>query len=124
AQATCIPTRAGRSCARTLTGTAMKAPLTTALAAALLAPAAARAQRPAYFQQGVDYRIEARLDEATNVLHGRARLRYVNRSPATLDSIYVHQHLNAFRPNSLWARRELEFGIRRFQDLGLDDYAY
>ena len=28
--------------------------------------------------QGVDYRIEAQLDGATDVLHGRARLRYVN----------------------------------------------
>jgi len=102
----------------------MKAQLTTALAAALLAPAAARAQRPAYFQQGVDYRIEARLDESTHVLHGRARLRYVNHSRATLDSIYLHQHLNAFRPNSLWARRELQFGQRRFQDLGPDDHAF
>lgn len=102
----------------------MNAQLTTALAAALLAPAALPAQQPAYFQQGVNYRIEARLDEATNVLHGRARLRYVNRSRTTLDSIYVHQHLNAFRPNSAWARRELETGVRRFQELGPNDYAY
>jgi len=105
----------------------MKPQLIPLLAVALLAPAGVRAQRaqqPAYFQQGVDYRIEARLDEATNVLHGRARLRYVNRSRATLDSIYLHQHLNAFRPNSAWARRELQFGQRRFQDLGPNDYAY
>ena len=106
----------------------MKPQLIPLLAAALLAPAIAGAQRaqqrPAYFQQGVDYRIEARLDEATNVLHGRARLRYVNRSRTTLDSIYLHQHLNAFRPNSAWARRELQFGQRRFQDLGPNDYAY
>ena len=52
------------------------------------------------------------------MLHGRARLRYTNRSPATLDTLWLHQHLNAFRPNSAWARRELEFGERRFQDLG------
>jgi hypothetical protein len=95
-----------------------------ALAAAVLAPAAALAQAAPYFQQGVQYRIEARLDEATSVLHGRARLRYTNHSPATLDTIYVHQHLNAFRPNSLWARRELQFGIDRFQVLGPNDYAY
>lgn len=102
----------------------MNAKLTATLAAALLAPAAARAQQSAYFQQGVDYRIEARLDESTHVLHGRARLRYVNRSRARLDTVYVHQHLNAFRPNSLWARRELQFGQRRFQDLGPDDHAF
>ncbi|HET8657303.1 MAG TPA: M1 family metallopeptidase [Longimicrobiaceae bacterium] len=78
----------------------------------------------ARFQQGVDYRIEARLDEATHVLHGRARLRYVNHSPATLDTLWLHQYLNAFRPNSDWARRELLFGERRFQDLGPEDHAY
>lgn len=78
----------------------------------------------AYFQQGVDYRIEATLDEATDVLHGRARLRYTNRSPNTLDTLYFHQHLNAFRPNSAWARRELEYGERRFTDLGPDEHAF
>lgn len=89
----------------------------------LAAPAAAQTARP-YFQQGVDYRIEARLDEDTDVLHGRARLRYVNRSPDRIDTIYVHQHLNAFRPNSAWARRELEYGERRFTDLGPNDHAF
>jgi hypothetical protein len=74
--------------------------------------------------QGVDYRIAARLDEATDVLHARARLQYTNRSPHTLDTLYFHQHLNAFRPNSAWARRELEYGQRRFQDLGPTEHAF
>lgn len=99
-----------------------------ALAAAVpLAAHAASAQTPApapYFQQGVAYRIEATLNEATSVLSGRARLRYENRSRTTLDTLYVHQHLNAFRPNSRWARRELEYGQRRFTDLGPADHAY
>ncbi len=90
-----------------------------ALSALLAAPA--DTTTPA---QGVDYRIEARLDETTDVLHGRARLRYVNRSSSTLDTLWFHQHLNAFRPNSAFARRELEFGIRRFQDIGPRDAAY
>lgn len=89
----------------------------------LLAPAAA-AQRAPYFQQGVDYRIEARLDEATDVLHGRARLRYTNRSPRALDTLYVHQHLNAFRPNSAWARREAEYGEMRFSRLNAGQHAF
>lgn len=74
--------------------------------------------------QGVEYRIEAVLDEARAVLHGRARLRYTNRAPAALDTLYFHQHLNAFRPNSAWARRELQFGERRFQDLGPAEHAF
>lgn len=92
--------------------------------AALLAAVSLGAQDAAYFQQGVDYRIEARLDEDTDVLHGRARLRYTNRSPRALDSLYIHQHLNAFRPNSVWARRELEYGERRFTDLRPAEHAF
>lgn len=95
-----------------------------ALLAALQAAAGQAAQDTAYFQQGVDYRIEARLDETTDVLTGRARLRYTNRSRSTLDTLYVHQHLNAFRPNSAWARRELQFGERRFQNLGPAEHAF
>ncbi|MDB4950116.1 MAG: hypothetical protein JWM27_2765 [Gemmatimonadetes bacterium] len=95
-----------------------------ALAAALQAGPVQAPTDTGYFQQGVDYRIEARLDEDAHVLHGRARLRYTNRSPAALTHLYLHQHLNAFRPNSAWARRELELGVRRFQDLGPDDHAF
>lgn len=99
--------------------------LRTAFAAALLSVAPAlSAQDGAYFQQGVDYRIEARLDEQTDVLHGRARLRYTNRSPRALDTLFIHQHLNAFRPNSAWARRELEYGEGRFTALGPADHAF
>ncbi|HEX6925677.1 MAG TPA: M1 family metallopeptidase [Longimicrobiaceae bacterium] len=72
----------------------------------------------------VDYRIEASLDESTHVLTGRARVKYVNRSESSIDTLWFHQHLNAFRPNSAWARRELEYGERRFQDLGPDDHAF
>ena len=77
-----------------------------------------------YFQQGVDYRIEAQLDEEAQLLRGRARLRYTNHSAATIDTLFLHQHLNAFRPNSAWATRELQFGERRFQDLGPDDHGF
>ena len=93
----------------------------TLIAALAHAPAP---QDTTYVRQGVDYRVEARLDESTHVLRGRARLRYTNRSRAALDTIYLHQYLNAFRPNSAWARRELQYGERRFQDLGPVDHAY
>jgi hypothetical protein len=76
------------------------------------------------FQQGVDYRIEAVVEEGTDVLHGRARLRYTNRSPVALDTLWFHEHLNAFRPNSAWARRELQFNNRRFQALGPKEHAF
>jgi hypothetical protein len=94
--------------------------------AILLAVAAAFAPQAdtAYFQQGIDYRIEARLDEDSDVLSGRARVRYVNRSTQRIDTLWFHMHLNAFRPNSAWARRDLEFDNRRFTDLGPDDHAF
>jgi hypothetical protein len=74
--------------------------------------------------QGVDYTIEARLDEQAETLQARARLRYTNHAPSSIDTLWFHQHLNAFRPNSAWARRELEYGQRRFQDLGPDEHAF
>ena len=89
-----------------------------ALAVALQQP------QQAYFQQGVDYRIEARLNDSTGVLNGRARVRYTNNSSSTLDTLYFHLHLNAFRPNSAWARRELQFNNRRFTDIGPAEHAY
>jgi hypothetical protein len=95
-----------------------------AAALPLLAAFPAAAQEARATPQGVDYRIEARLDEQTDVLHGRARLRYTNNAAVALDSIYVQQYLNAFRPNSAWARRELQFDNRRFQDLGPAEHAY
>jgi hypothetical protein len=90
----------------------------------LLAISFSQAQDTSYFQQGVEYRIEASLDEATSVLKARARLHYTNRSSRRIDTLYFHLHLNAFRPNSAWARRELEFDNRRFQDLGPADHAF
>ena len=90
-----------------------------ALAAGLSAPA-----DTLRFHQGVDYRIEAVMEEGTDVLHGRARLRYTNNSPVALDTLWFHQHLNAFRPNSAWARRELQFNNRRFQALGVREHAF
>src|SRR5687768_10504743 len=99
--------------------------MTTSLTAALvLFLTHASSQDTTYFQQGVAYRIEATLNDSTSVLSGRARLNYTNRSPRTIDTLFFHLHLNAFRPNSAWAKRELQFGNRRFQDLGPDDHAF
>jgi hypothetical protein len=90
---------------------------------AFLAPLASSPDTVAV-RPGVEYRIEAVLDESTDVLRGRARLRYTNRAPQALDTLWFHQHLNAFRPNSAWAQRELRFGNRRFQTLGPAEHAY
>jgi hypothetical protein len=92
---------------------------------ALLAATTAVAQEPYHpFQQGVSYRIEAVQDDATDVLTGRARLTYTNHAPEALERLYFHQYLNAFRPGSRWARYDLRFDDRTFQDLGPGEHAY
>lgn len=71
----------------------------------------------------VRYEIEARLDESTGTLRGRARVTYHNRSPDILRQLHFHQHLNAFRPNSIWAREERRARYD-FQALADPDHAY
>jgi hypothetical protein len=77
-----------------------------------------------YWQQRADYRIVARLDESRDVLVATARLTYVNASPDTLRELFVHQHLNAFRPNSKWSATDARENRVRFQALPDPHYAY
>jgi len=77
-----------------------------------------------YWQQRVSYRIVARLDERAQVVHGLAELWYVNQSPDTLRELYVHQHLNAFRPGSRWSATDVREHRVRFQNLRDPEYAY
>ena len=77
-----------------------------------------------YWQQRVAYRVTATLDEERGLVHGIADLTYVNQSPDTLRELYVHQHLNAFRPASAWSRADEREGRVRFQRLADPDYAY
>jgi hypothetical protein len=44
------------------------------------------------------------------VLNGRCGCATATTRAARLDTLWFHLHLNAFRPNSAWARRELEYG--------------
>ncbi len=90
----------------------------------LILAASMMVQQVPEFHQGVDYTIEAVLDSSTHVLRARERVRYRNNSQEPLDTLWFHLHLNAFRPNSAWAQRELQSNNRRFQDLGPDDHAY
>ena len=94
------------------------------MASWLILAAAMAAQQVPEFHQGVHYTIEATLNDASHVLRAQARIRYQNNSPQALDTIWLHLHLNAFRPNSAWASRELQFNNRRFQDLGPEDHAF
>ena len=77
-----------------------------------------------YWQQRVDYRISASLDEPAGVLTGHVRITYVNHSPHTLHDFFVHQYLNAFRPGSRWAAADSAAGVVRYQHMKDPDYAF
>lgn len=51
---------------------------------------------PAYWQQRVNYRIDAELDPATGRLQGEETIVYHNRSPDTLSAVILHLYQNLF----------------------------
>lgn len=53
-----------------------------------------------YWQQDVYYRIEASLDDSTDIITGKEELTYWNNSPDTLYFIYFNLYQNAFQPGS------------------------
>lgn len=53
---------------------------------------------PGYWQQRVDYRIEATLDPATAVLTGRETIRYRNNAPVALRELWLHLEQNICDP--------------------------
>ena len=55
---------------------------------------------PRYFQQHVDYRIEAELDPRTARLTGQEEIAYVNQSPDTLTEVVLRLYQNLFRPGA------------------------
>jgi hypothetical protein len=71
----------------------------------LPAPSAVRAAsgRPGagYWQQRVDYRIDATLDTARNELRGRETIRYANNSPDSLRYLWLHVEQNICAPESV-----------------------
>ena len=77
-----------------------------------------------YWQQRANYTIVATLDERMQAVRASGTLRYVNRSPDTLRELWVHQHLNAFRPGSRWSATDEREGRKRFQALVEPHFAY
>jgi peptidase M1-like protein len=55
---------------------------------------------PRYWQQSADYRLEAELNPISKRLTGKAVVTYHNRSPDTLQEVYLHLLHNIFAPNS------------------------
>lgn len=77
-----------------------------------------------YWQQSVGYRITAVLDEDAQRLRAEGELTYVNNSPDEIGELYLHQHLNAFRPHSAWSRVDEREGRNRFQDLAPEEQGF
>jgi hypothetical protein len=55
---------------------------------------------PRYWQQWADYRLEAELNPISKRLTGKSAIRYYNRSPDTLATVYIHLLHNIFAPGS------------------------
>jgi len=54
----------------------------------------------AYWQNRVDYRIDARLDPAAKTLTGDETITYANNSPDSLDILWLQLDQNVYRPDS------------------------
>ncbi|HNT80074.1 MAG TPA: M1 family metallopeptidase [Bacteroidia bacterium] len=55
-----------------------------------------------YWQQDVYYKIDANIDDKTNITNASMTLVYWNNSPDTLDEIFFHLYQNAFQPGSYY----------------------
>lgn len=55
---------------------------------------------PGYWQQDVSYKINAFIDDKTDIITGEEHLTYTNNSPDKLAFVYFHLYQNAFQPGS------------------------
>lgn len=56
---------------------------------------------PAYWQNRVNYRIEASIDTNTNILNGAEEIEYINNSPDQLQSLWLQLDQNLYQQNSI-----------------------
>ncbi|MFN0174707.1 MAG: M1 family metallopeptidase [Saprospiraceae bacterium] len=79
-----------------------------------------------YFQQEVNYRIVATLDDVNHSLKGDIEFEYVNNSPDALPQIWVHLWANAFKNRrSAYCKQKLRDGDGEFyfaEDIDLGGY--
>ena len=73
---------------------------------------------PAYWQQRVDYTIQAALDPDANLLRGRETIHYVNHSPDRLGYLWLHLEQNICSPTSV--AEQLDQPPLRFLDSEFD----
>lgn len=63
------------------------------------ATAAVTVNAQSYFQQEVNYRIEVKLNDREHTLSGNIEFDYINNSPDTLRSLFIHLWPNAYKNN-------------------------
>jgi len=81
----------------------------------LLATVLGNAQTGSYFQQEVNYKIAATLDDQQNTLTGQVEFEYVNYSSDRLTEIWVHLWGNAFKNRrSAFCKQKLRTGSTQF----------
>ncbi|MBI4648003.1 MAG: M1 family metallopeptidase [Bacteroidia bacterium] len=79
-----------------------------------------------YWQQDVYYKINAVLDDKTDIIHGKEELTYWNNSPHAIGYVYFHLYQNAFQPGSYFdnvslnSSRPLKFGRYGIQKKGTE----
>lgn len=82
------------------------------------------AQTP-YFQQEVNFNIQATLDDKAHTVSGTVEMEYINHSPDTLHEIWMHLWANAFKNRrSAFARQKLRAGSGRFYFAGDAELGY
>lgn len=64
-----------------------------------------------YWQQDVDYKIKAKLDEKTSIISATEEITYYNNSPDTLPFVYFHLYQNAFQPGSYFDKMTKANGV-------------
>ena len=68
-----------------------------------------------YWQQEVNYKISVALDDQKHELQGNEEIEYINKSPYTLDVIYMHLWPNAYKNNhTMFARQKVRDGSNEF----------
>ncbi|HJV19697.1 MAG TPA: M1 family metallopeptidase [Sediminibacterium sp.] len=72
--------------------------------------------QPDRWQQKIKYRIDVKMDVATNRFSGTEKIEYTNNSTDTLNRIFFHLYWNAFQPNSSMDVRSRELGKTRLSD--------
>lgn len=76
-----------------------------------------------YWQQDVHYKINATLDDKTNIIDGKIELTYWNNAPDELSFVYFHLYSNAQAKGSyladLYKNNNLKLKFGRYQEQGL-----